>query len=671
MTGISPTSFGSALRASPHSHFINGTFRGPCATEPVKELDIINPATEGVIAKALCAGKDDVDLAVKTARLSFDSGVWSRISGTARAAIMKRIAEGVKARRDILARVETVNTGKPIEETEWDIDDVAGSFEYFADKAIELDKKQGTKVDLGMEEFEGLLYYESCGVVAAIVPWNYPLLMATWKVAPALAAGCSVVLKPSELTPITAMELALISKEAGLPDGVLNVISGDGSTGSFMTSHPDVDKVTFTGSEATGKLVMGSCTPYVHNVGLELGGKSPFVIFEDSEIEQAIEWVMFGCFWTNGQICSATSRLLIHNSIKNKFLARLKTEVEKVPLCSPTELLEGGLEKTSGRLGPMISKKQFDKVTGMVNRAKASGFTLLCGGNSRSPGYYVEPTVFVDVPTDSEIWTEEIFGPVLSVRGFDGEEEAVQEANNTRFGLAAAVMSGDPARCERVMRAFRCGIVWINCSQPCFTQLPWGGVKRSGMGRDNEPRQPYPESLNPFTPSSSYSSAREPLLQDQDVSLDEALQRQKLKDLKKVDKNMGVVQDMYHQLHGEVVKQQDTIDAVDEQMEQAKDSTGKVVEELQETHHSKKKNFWRKVACISILLLSKEQEPDPGPTVEDIEAPEPHTPESVDPDDTQQGHPKKKKNKCWRIFKHVVVVVLLLILLAIVVWCLP
>ncbi|EER16232.1 Betaine-aldehyde dehydrogenase, putative [Perkinsus marinus ATCC 50983] len=353
------------------------------------------------------------------------------------------------------------------------------------DKAIELDKKQGSLVDLGMEEFEGRLYYESCGVVAAIVPWNYPLLMATWKVAPALAAGCSVVLKPSELTPITALELALICKDAGLPDGVLNVITGDGTTGSLMTSHPDVDKVTFTGSEATGKLVMGSCTPHIHNVGLELGGKSPFIVFEDSDMDQAVEWVMFGCFWTNGQICSATSRLLIHNSIKEKFLARLEKEIRKVPLCSPMELLEGGLEKTSGRLGPMISKKQFEKVTGMIDRAKASEARLLCGGNSRRPGYYVEPTVFVDVTTDSEIWREEVFGPVLCVRGFDTEEEALSEANNTRFGLAAAVMSGDPARCERVMRNFRCGIVWVNCSQPCFTQLPWGGVKHSGIGRDN------------------------------------------------------------------------------------------------------------------------------------------------------------------------------------------
>ncbi|KAF4713666.1 hypothetical protein FOZ62_008747, partial [Perkinsus olseni] len=340
----------------------------------------------------------------------------------------------------------------------------------------------------------------------------------------------------------------------------------------------------------------------------------------------------------------------IHNSIKEKFLARVQKEISKVPLCTPQELLEGGLEKTSGRLGPMISKKQFEKVTGMVDRAKASGFSVLCGGNSRTPGYYVEPTVFVDVPTDSEIWTEEVFGPVLCVRGFDTEGEALNEANNTRFGLAAAVMSGDPARCERVMRKFRCGIVWVNCSQPCFTQLPWGGVRRMQVSVGSmaflhvAPGQLAPGYLEPkqvvqyvtkkpfgwYSPrfedsklapdTAALPGLAEPVhciqfifvnagatvageRRDQDVPLDEALQRQKLKDLKKVDKNMGVVQDMYHQLHGEVVKQQDTIDAVDEQMEQAKDSTGKVVEELQETHHSKKKNFWRKVACISILLL--------------------------------------------------------------------
>jgi len=326
--------------------------------------------------------------------------------------------------------------------------------------------------------------YEPIGVAALIIPWNYPMLMAAWKVAPALAAGCSVVLKPSELTPITALELAVIIEQCGVPAGVFNVVTGYGhDAGDALARHPLVDKVAFTGSAATGSKIMAACAADIKKVTLELGGKSPIVVFDDVDIAKAVEWVMFGIFWTNGQICSATSRLILQDTIADKFLLKLKEETDKMTIGDPL---------TNPSIGPLVSQGQYERVLGFIDRALKAGVKVLTGGGRPAhlkddKGYYVSPTILTNVSTDSEIWSEEVFGPVLVVHTFHTEQEAIVLANMTKYGLGGAVLSNDESRCKRLVRAVRAGVIWVNCSQPCFCQGPWGGFKRSGVGRELGP----------------------------------------------------------------------------------------------------------------------------------------------------------------------------------------
>ncbi|KAK3265520.1 Betaine aldehyde dehydrogenase 2 [Cymbomonas tetramitiformis] len=443
-------------------------------------LAVVNPHDEQVIGHIPAGDASDVDLAVAAARSSFENGAWSKISGEERSKVLLAIAEKIKdkAVKERLSILETLDSGKPFGESEWDMDDVAGCFEYYAGLAASSAAK--TEVEVPDDTFKGCVKKEPLGVVALITPWNYPMLMATWKVAPALAAGCSVVLKPSEHASFTCLELAQIAHDAGLPPGVLNVITGTGvDAGAPLAEHPGIDKVAFTGSLATGRAVMTAAAKDVKACSLELGGKSPLIVFEDAEIPKAVEWAMFGAFWTNGQICSATSRLLIQESIAPKFLAMLKEMAEKVNVCNPLQ--------ADCRLGPIVTAAQYHKVLAMVNIAKEQGAKLLTGGGrpaGLASGYYIQPTVFTDVTTSMSIWKEEVFGPVLAVKTFATEEEAIALANDTQYGLAAAVISADEARLQSCTDALRCGIVWVNCSQPCFCQLPWGGLKRSGFGRD-------------------------------------------------------------------------------------------------------------------------------------------------------------------------------------------
>lgn len=455
--------------------FINGAF---CAPKDGGTFPDVNPATEATIVDAPAATAADVDAAVAAAAEAFKT--WGTTTGAERAVLMRAMAAGVKARKAQLSALETLDSGKPYPEAEWDIDDVSGCLEYYAGLAEALDKRQSSAVDVGDADFGAVIQYDPVGVVAAITPWNYPALMSMWKIAPALAAGCCVVLKPSELAPITSLELAAIASEAGLPPGVLNVLSGTGvDAGAPLVAHPGVDKVAFTGSVATGSRIMARCAEDIRSVGLELGGKSPAIVFDDVDIDKTVEWVMFGCFWTNGQICSATSRLLIQSGIRDKFMARLVEETAKLR-CGPP------FEKGS-QVGPLVSKGQYDKVMAHLEAAKAAGARTLCGGgrpDGFDVGFYVQPTIFDGVTKDMAAWTEEIFGPVLCVMTFDTEAQAVEMANDTEFGLAAAVFTDDRERIARVTRALRVGIVWNNCSQPCFSQLPWGGTKKSGVGRD-------------------------------------------------------------------------------------------------------------------------------------------------------------------------------------------
>lgn len=456
--------------------FIDGQWLTP---QQGGQFEVFDPSDESLLARVAAAGPADVDLAVRAARRAFDQGPWPRLSGAERAVVLRRIAEGIRARQDELAVLEVRDNGKPLPEAQWDIGDAAGCFDFYAGLAERLDGEE-RPIALGDERFRASVVREPVGVAAAVIPWNYPLLMAAWKVAPALAAGCCMVLKPSELTPLTALELASIVTDAGLPPGVLNILPGlGGEAGAALVEHPGVDKVAFTGSVPTGSRIMQAAARDVKNISLELGGKSPFIVFADSDIAAAVEWIMFGIFWNQGQVCSATSRVLVERSLYPALLERLSEEAQKIRIGNGLE--DGVL------LGPLVSAGQHAKVSAAIAQGIDDGARLLYGGKrpaEHDKGWFMQPTIFADVATDSALWCEEIFGPVVCINPFDDEAQALNLANDSDFGLAAAVMSADLERCERVARKLQAGIVWINCSQPTFSELPWGGVKRSGIGRE-------------------------------------------------------------------------------------------------------------------------------------------------------------------------------------------
>jgi betaine-aldehyde dehydrogenase len=457
--------------------YINGQW-----VSPVKggTFDSIDPSSEAVITQVAAATAEDIDLAVKAARQAFDEGPWPQMSGAERAAVLRRIALGIRDRQQELAELEVRDNGKPLPEALWDIGDTAGCFDFYADLAEDLDSHREQPVALADERFTSVARKEPVGVAGAIIPWNFPMLMAAWKVAPALAAGCCMVLKPSELTSLTALELARIADQAGLPAGVLNVVPGLGpDAGAPLSEHPGIDKLAFTGSVPTGSRIMQAAARDIKNISLELGGKSPFIVFADSDIDAAVEWIMFGIFWNQGEVCSATSRVLVQRELYEPLLKRLVEVTEQLSIGDGMQ--EGVL------LGPLVSKGQYDKVLEAIARGREEGARLLSGGERPAgfaKGFFLQPAIFADVPEDSWIWNEEIFGPVVCIRPFDDEAQALHSANDSRFGLAAAVMSKDLERCERVARKLRAGIVWINCSQPTFTEAPWGGYKQSGIGRE-------------------------------------------------------------------------------------------------------------------------------------------------------------------------------------------
>ncbi|MBZ9705610.1 aldehyde dehydrogenase family protein [Mesorhizobium sp. ESP7-2] len=450
--------------------------------KPIKggTFAVINPATEEIIHHAPAGTAEDIDAAVTAARRAFDEGPWPRLSGGERARYLRAIADGIRTCQAELAQLEVIDNGKPLPEADWDVADAAGCFDFYAGLAEGLDANGAEPIALADARFASRAVKEPIGVAGAIIPWNYPLLMASWKVAPALAAGCTMVLKPSELTPLTALEVGAIADDVGLPAGVLNIVTGFGmDAGQPLIDHKDVDKLAFTGSVPTGSRVIAAAARDIKKVSLELGGKSPFLIFDDSDVEKAVEWILFGIFWNQGQVCSATSRVLVQDGIYDRLLRRLVEETRKIKI--------GDGLATGTLLGPLVSKRQHDQVLSAIDKARSAGATIAAGGQ-RAPGfnkgYFFEPTIIINAPLDSDAWRQEIFGPVVCVRSFSTEAEAVALANDSRFGLAAAVMSADDERTERVAAALRAGIVWINCSQPTFTEAPWGGYKQSGIGRE-------------------------------------------------------------------------------------------------------------------------------------------------------------------------------------------
>jgi betaine-aldehyde dehydrogenase len=455
--------------------FIDGTW---CDARRGGTLDVINPANERVFHQVAAGTAEDIEHAVEAAKKAM-KGPWGRTTGKERAVFLRAIAKKIEEDKQQLAEIEVRDNGKPLAEAIGDIGDSAYCFEIYARYAEELDDRQGQTIAVPDARFETRVSYMPAGVAGLIVPWNYPLLMAAWKVAPAIAAGCASVLKPSEYTPLTALELARICHDVGLPKGVLNVVTGLGAdAGAPLAKHPGVRKLAFTGSVPTGIAVAAAAAHDVKSVSLELGGKSPIVVFDDADIEQAVEWVMVGIYFNQGQVCSATSRLIAQSSIAPRLVDRLAAEAKKIPIGDGMQ--DGVL------LGPLVSKPQHDKVMRYLEIGKAEAKLVTGGGRpaSQNAGYFVEPTIFADVPRDARIWKEEIFGPVLSVTTFKSEDEAVAIANDSDFGLAAAVMSSDLDRARRVADAFEAGVAWINCSQPTFLDAPWGGIKKSGIGRE-------------------------------------------------------------------------------------------------------------------------------------------------------------------------------------------
>ncbi|MEE4210269.1 MAG: aldehyde dehydrogenase family protein, partial [Parvularcula sp.] len=456
--------------------FVDGVYRSGGARDPIV---VINPATEEEIGEIEAATEQDVDDAVAAARKAFEGG-WGDTDGAQRATYLRKMADATENRLDELSRLEVLDNGKPKPEAKWDIEDAVACMRMYADLAEDLDRRREEDVPLPGNSFRSTARLEPVAVAGQIIPWNFPFLMAIWKVAPAIAAGTTMVLKPSELTSLTATKLGEIATEAALPAGVLNVLPGLGQdVGVAISNHRGIDKLAFTGSVQTGSAIMKAAARDIKSVSLELGGKSPFIVFDDADIEAAVEWIMFGIFWNKGEVCSATSRLLVQDGIADRLLDRLIEETSRIAI--------GDGFDPNTKLGPLVSENQYDKVNGFIQRALKEGLDCVAGGK-RPPhlakGYFIEPTIFVDTPTDAEVWRDEIFGPVLAIRRFRDEAEAVSLANDNHYGLAAAVMGADNTRVQNVARKLRAGIVWINCSQPTFSEAPWGGYKSSGIGRE-------------------------------------------------------------------------------------------------------------------------------------------------------------------------------------------
>src|SRR5262245_9381383 len=454
--------------------YINGEFVEPATTTM---LDVIDPATTEVIARVPDLTAGDVDRAIRAARAAFDHGPWKEVTAQDRGRILFRLAEIVRRRADMLAELETSNSGKPIAESEGDIEDVATCFEYYGGLATKISGDVLPVPDNAMS----LALREPIGVAGQIVPWNYPLMMAAWKLAPAICAGCTMVLKPAEQTPLTILELASSFDEAGLPPGVVNIVTGVGEgAGAAIVEHPDVDKIAFTGSVEVGKTIMRGAAGTLKKISLELGGKSPNIFFVDADFEAAVEGALFGVFFNQGEVCSAGSRILVQRPIYRRFVDAMAAKAQRIALGPP---LDRGT-----KMGPLVSREQLDRVRQYQEIGKREAKVAAGGGRASGGaldrGFYVEPTIFYDVDNAARIAREEIFGPVASVIPFDTEADALRIANDTYFGLAAAVWTRDIFRALRAVKSLRAGIVWVNHMQPTYVEAPWGGYKQSGFGRE-------------------------------------------------------------------------------------------------------------------------------------------------------------------------------------------
>jgi betaine-aldehyde dehydrogenase len=444
-----------------------------------KTFETPNPATGATLAEVAEGDKEDIDKAVAAARRAFE-GKWSKMSARDRGRLIYKLAQLIESRTQELAALETADNGKPIKESTYiDIPGVVENFEYFAGWATKI---EGETIPVAGQMFNYTLR-EPVGVCGQIIPWNFPLLMAAWKLAPALAAGNTVVLKPAEQTPVGAMELAKLIQEAGFPDGVVNIVPGFGETaGAALAAHPDVDKIAFTGSTEVGKIIARAAADNLKKVSLELGGKAPNIVFADADMEQAVSGAMMGIFFNQGQVCCAGSRLFLHEEVKEEFLSRFQERAARVKVGDPMD--------AATQMGPQVSEEQLDRIKGYVDIARGEGATVLAGGcppqleGDFQKGYFFQPTIFGDVQNTMRVAREEIFGPVTSVITFKDEDDLIKQANDTIYGLSAGIWTKDITRAHRFARAIRAGTVWINTFNMFSAASPFGGYKQSGYGRE-------------------------------------------------------------------------------------------------------------------------------------------------------------------------------------------
>jgi len=456
--------------------YINGRWEA-AASERTRH--IINPFNGQVIAEVAEGGREDAKRAIRAARKAFDSGIWSNFPAAGRGELLYQLAARIAEESEELARLESLDTGKTLEESRWDMADIAGIFRFYAGLA---DKDGGEIIQSPIPDSDSLLVREPVGVCGQISPWNYPLLQAAWKLAPALAAGCTVVIKPSEITPLTTLKITELAAQLDFPAGVINTVLGPGAeVGAELAENNSVDLISFTGGIETGKTIMRAASGNIKKIALELGGKNPHIIFADADIDTAVDYALNGVFFHAGQICSAGTRLLLEDSIHDRFVGQLKARMARIRLGD-------GLQQET-QMGPLISAEHLRKVEQYITVAKAEGARLELGGTrpqdaGLQDGFFLMPTLFTECRENMRIVQEEVFGPVITVERFSDEEEAVRLANATIYGLAAGFRTSNSERIHRMTKQLRFGTVWVNDFNVYFTQAPWGGYKQSGLGRE-------------------------------------------------------------------------------------------------------------------------------------------------------------------------------------------